>query len=194
MGGRGPPRDDDDWVAGMFDWLAEIDDAVRSQDESVSHQTREIVEAIEDRASSMEETRSVLEEILSYTVPEVYQIEHEDPAQFPIDMSHDVPASTASTDEETQTRSFEFEYAIDSVVLGWPSGTNNLVGVQLRLRSGERLIPRNEEDEFIAADDFTDRFPLKVKVEAGSDIVAHFVNNDNVNSHFVNIIPNIVVV
>ena len=117
----------------------------------------------------------------------------EDPQEFPIEMSHSVPADTGhdapNRVERTphQTRHVE----IMGVVIGWPAGAQNAVGVQIRAGGGEKLLPRNNEDQYIAADDFNHPFRVRFVLDPDEDLVAETVNFDATNAHFVNIIPEI---
>lgn len=113
--------------------------------------------------------------------------------KYVIEMSHSVPSDTLTTapketvrvpDEQNPSR-------LTGVSLGWQSGTNNVVGIQLRTGSGEKLMPRNAEDQFLAFNDFTDTFPVETELAPGEELVALTVNLDSTNSHFVNIVPHI---
>lgn len=113
--------------------------------------------------------------------------------EFPIEMSHDVPADTPAEDPHTVERvpNEEESTKIVAVTLGWADGANNAVGIQLRTGNGLKLIPRNPEDDYMAFNDFTDTFDMVYELEPGETLVAQTVNLDTGNSHFVNIVPHV---
>lgn len=107
--------------------------------------------------------------------------------QFPLEFSTDVSSSNNTEDNTAKTRrEAPFDAEIVEVVIGWPSGANQLVGVSFGTAAGNQILPRNPEDDFIAADDFT--HPFRVSEEVGEDTVlqAEFLNNDS-NDHFINV-------
>lgn len=114
--------------------------------------------------------------------------------RYVIDMSHNVPVDTPTTnpvqtvrvpDEQDPSR-------LTAVSLGWQDGTNHKVGIQLRTGSGEKLIPRNSEDQFLAFNDYTETFRVEKELAEGEEIVAETVNlNSGGGSKFVNIVPHI---
>lgn len=113
--------------------------------------------------------------------------------QFPIEMSHEVPADTPMTDpvETTRVADEENRAHVTAVSLGWQSGTQNSVGIQLSTGNGLKLLPRNPEDEYIAFDDFNDTWGLDYVLDSGEELIARTVNFDEDNPHFVNIAPHI---
>lgn len=110
------------------------------------------------------------------------------PNKYPWEFSTDVSANTTTDSPATTTRPVPFDSRIESLIVGWPDGANGLVGVQFRTESGERFFPRNAEDEYIAANDFTHPFDLRTSVDADETLTAEFINNDPNNDHFVNVI------
>lgn len=115
------------------------------------------------------------------------------PQKFPIEMSHNVSADTqrSSPNEVTRTPSKDLPVELHGITLGWPDGADNLVGIQIVSASGLKLVPRNPEDQYLAFNDFTETFPLNVRLNPDEDIVAKTVNLDTSNAHFVNIVPHI---
>jgi len=113
--------------------------------------------------------------------------------EFPIEMSHSVPPNTLDTDPNVvrRTPDKQNEVRVTSISLGWPDGTNNAVGIQVRTGNGQKLLPRNPEDQFIAFNKFTETFDLRYKLEPGEDLEAVTVNFDTSNDHFVNIVPQV---
>lgn len=108
-----------------------------------------------------------------------------------IEMSTDVPANTTTDEPEVTDRKAPFDGKITSVVIGWPDGANNIVGVQIRRGNEDVIFPANREDDYVAANDFTSPFPLRKKIKQDEELQAVFVNLDGTNSHFVNVILNI---
>lgn len=108
---------------------------------------------------------------------------------FPFELSKDVSAGS----EEEKSTKVPYDGRIVGVLLGWPSGTDNGVGVQFRNSSGETFLPRNaDEEKYLGFNDFTHLFMVRNDVSEDEEIVAEYKNNDPNNSHFVNCVPFIV--
>jgi len=107
---------------------------------------------------------------------------------YPFEMSQNVSAGS----DETNELSLPFDGRIRSVVLGWQAGANNKVGVGVRTRTGKELIPRNSDEDYIAADDFTYPFLVREEVSEDDIIVAEFNNTDTTNDHFINVFVEVV--
>lgn len=112
--------------------------------------------------------------------------EEEIKRSFPLEFSATITSNTPSEDPEIINRDVPFDGVITDVVIGWPAGADNLVGAQLGLESGERFVPRNKEDEYIAADDFTHSFSVREEVSEDDTIQAQYVNSDDTFDHFMN--------
>lgn len=110
---------------------------------------------------------------------------------YQYEFSRLVPADTSTDSPVTTTREIEFAGRVTALAIGWPDGASNVVGVGFRTSSGERLFPRNKEDEYVAANDFSTQFDLRSSISANSELVAHFANNDPNNDHFVNVIATV---
>lgn len=106
---------------------------------------------------------------------------------YPFEFSTDVPAATYEDNPLTVERDAPYDGRVTSVVIGWSDGCDNLVGVSFGTETGENFVPRNKEDQVIAANDFTHPFNVKVDVTEDDTLMATFVNNDSANSHFVNV-------
>lgn len=102
---------------------------------------------------------------------------------YPFEMSLDVSASTETSRELT----VPYDGRVTKVIIGWPSGANNKVGVGFRTKGGIELIPRNSDEDYIAANDFTHPFDVQTDVAEDDVLVAEFNNTDATNAHFINV-------
>lgn len=109
-------------------------------------------------------------------------------AVYPVEFSLDVPADTPRTEPATKKRTVKAPSRTQSFIVGWSDGADHLVGIGLETESGQSLFPRNPEDEYMAANNFTHPFPLVARFPPEQTFVAKFINNDMSNSHFVNAI------
>lgn len=105
-------------------------------------------------------------------------------SEFVFEFSTSVNANSNTTVERTP----EEGVVTQGVIVGWPDGANNVVGVQVRTGSGDKLFPRNREDDFIAANDAWDHFPMRKKIKKNEPIEVEYQNDDPNNGHFVNVI------
>lgn len=111
------------------------------------------------------------------------------PDAFPWEFSTDVPSDTPVDSPVTTERSIPDGARLTSLTVGWPSGADNTAGVQFGPADPEdvKYFPRNTQDDYIAANDFTDTWPLRVNPQ-DDVLVAQFVNGDTTNNHFINVI------
>lgn len=105
-----------------------------------------------------------------------------------IEFSNEVAASTTTDSPDVVPRELPFDAEIVEILVGWPDGANNLVGVQLRTSDENILFPANPEDDFVAANDFTGTFPLVEDVNQEDELQVVYVNNDTANPHFINVV------
>lgn len=110
------------------------------------------------------------------TVGEVFQKE----------MSTDVPADTQTENPVETSRTAKQDIRLLEYVVGWPDGADNRVGVKLVTDQERVLFPKNPEDDFVAANNFTHPFTLRTEVASGTGLITQFVNLDTNNSHFIN--------
>lgn len=148
-------------------------------DELLSKQN-EILKRIENLTESQIKALDALEGI---------DVEEQiDPAVVQYEYSKNIPANTSLGDSPV-TRTAPFDGKITSIVIGWPDGTANAVGVQLKREDeGTTLFPNNPQSDVVAANDFTTTFNAGFRVNQGERIIADFINNDSGNSHFVNVV------
>lgn len=112
--------------------------------------------------------------------------------EYTYDMSTTVPTSTARDDPLIISRTLPFDAEVNGVTIGWLAGANGDVGVQIRTSNGDKLLPRNPESEYMASNDFTETFPLRVRLAADTEIEAVYVNQDDTNGHYMNVMPRII--
>lgn len=106
---------------------------------------------------------------------------------FVYEFSTDVPADTPLENPIEVERDVPQDGWITSIIVGWPDGADNRVGVGVGTETGENLFPRNKEDQFIAANSFTSPFDVRVEVSEDDTLVARYMNHDTDNDHFVNV-------
>lgn len=104
------------------------------------------------------------------------------------DFSQEIPANTQPADNFEITEEIDGDGRITQIVVGWPDGTNQLVGVRVRRSSGEKLFPRNEGSDYVAMNDFSEDFRLNADVVDGEEIAVEAVNLDESTDHFVNVV------
>lgn len=149
---------------------------------------------VDDLLSKQNEILSRIEDLTEAQIKALNAVEgidveeNIDPAVVQYEYSRNIP-SNSSLGDVPVTRTAPFSGKITSIVVGWPDGTANAVGVQLRREdSGGTLFPNNPGSDVIAANDFTTDFDAGFSVGQGERIIADFINNDPNNSHFVNMI------
>lgn len=106
---------------------------------------------------------------------------------FVYEFSEDVPAGTPIEEPVEIERDVPKDGWITSIIVGWPDGADNLVGVGVGTETGETIFPRNKQDSYVAANDFTQPFDVRMEVSKDDTLVAKYVNNDSANDHFVNV-------
>jgi hypothetical protein len=113
-----------------------------------------------------------------------------DPSVYPFEMSTTVPADVGRIDPHTVEISIPYPATIVRVVVGYPAGTQQAVGVNLGRLAGEIWYPRGGVDnaEYTAFDDQVVEFSPNEKVEEGEPIQANFINTDPNNQHFINLL------
>jgi hypothetical protein len=112
------------------------------------------------------------------------------PSVYPFEMSTTVPADTGRVDPHTVETSIPYPARIIRVLIGYPSGTQQAVGVNVGRLAGEVWYPRGGVDnaDFVAFDDRVIEFGPQEKVQEGEPIEANFINNDTNNDHFINVL------
>jgi len=110
-----------------------------------------------------------------------------EPAIYPFDYSRVVEQDTFPSDPATATFTAPHDGTVRRVVLGWPLGTQQAVGIGLTGPSQAALIPRGPKDaQYLAYDDKVLSFNLNESLEDDDEITIRYVNNDS-QDHFVNV-------
>lgn len=105
-------------------------------------------------------------------------------SEFSFSVSLDVPANTTRDSPATDMIEVPYDGNITGLMVGWP-GISGAVGISLRRQSGERLFPRNDDDEYESMPTATvGQFDMNVDVVEGEEIIGQYVNFDSVNSHY----------
>jgi len=109
------------------------------------------------------------------------------PPIYPHDFSKVIPQDTFPSDPVTERFVAPHDGTIRRVVLGWPLGTQQAVGIGLNGPDAASLIPRGPKDaEYLAYDDKVLSFNLNESLEDGDEVTIRLVNNDS-QAHFVNV-------
>ncbi len=89
---------------------------------------------------------------------------------------------------ESETREMPFDGWVDGFIVGFPDGTDQSVGLRLEDDdTGTQYFPRNREDNYFAANDYSDNLDLAFEIEEGQKLTAELKNNDSMNEHFINV-------
>jgi len=111
----------------------------------------------------------------------------DEPPIYPYDYSRVVEQDTFKSDPATETFVAPYDGTVRRVVLGWPLGSQQAVGIGLTGPSQAAIIPRGPADaEYLAFDDKVLTFNLNESLEDDDEITIRFVNNDS-QDHFVNV-------
>jgi len=106
---------------------------------------------------------------------------------YPFDFSRSVTPDTPKSSPETATFTAPAAGTVRRVVLGWPLGTQQAVGIGLDGPDEAALIPRGPaEAEYIGFDDKVLSFNLNEDLQDDDEVNIRFVNNDS-QAHFVNV-------
>lgn len=106
----------------------------------------------------------------------------------PFSFLHTVSKNVSEQQAETEERRVWFEGRLLYMLVSWPPGAEERAGIQLRLASGEKIAPADEDSDYLFGDDLTHPFPLNKRVPKGEVVVAEFINNDTQNPHLLNVI------
>ena len=111
----------------------------------------------------------------------------DEPPIYPYDYSRVVEQDTFKSDPATETFVAPYDGTVRRVVLGWPLGSQQAVGIGLTGPSQAAIIPRGPADaEYLAFDDKVLTFNLNESLEDDDEITIRYVNNDS-QAHFVNV-------
>lgn len=177
MGKQGPEP-------GFADVLTRQDELMVKQEETLD----EIESDIDDMSEMMETLVRVLGDATGADVGEPRAGE-----VVTLELSKNVSKDTTPDNPVTKSTPVPFDGKVIGIVPGWPDGANNVGGISLLHESigGEtvdKLFPFNESDSYVAANDFTTMFEANFNIESGERLVGRFVNNDESNDHFLNLL------
>ena len=161
----------------LLDRFTDIDDLIRDTNrtlQQVAQTQQALAQAIDDG-----------------TEFELNLPEESEASEFPFDFSTSVPEFPAARPEDPLVEVFETpkDGTLTDVLIGYPSGTQQAVGVRFEGVDGESLIPRGPSGaQFVAFDDEVIRFNLNEPIQKNEEITIKFANNDEENPHFVNVL------
>ena len=161
----------------LLDRFTDIDDLIRDTNRTLQQvaQTHQALAQASDDGTEFE-----------LNLPE-----ESEASEFPFDFSTSVPEFPAARPEDPLVEVFETpkDGTLTDVLIGYPSGTQQAVGVRLEGVDGESLIPRGPSGaQFVAFDDEVIRFNLNEPIQKNEEITIKFANNDEENPHFVNVL------
>ncbi len=175
--GGGGGRQDSISASAILDRFTDIDDLIRDTNrtlQQVAQTQQALAQAIDDG-----------------TEFELNLPEESEASEFPFDFSTSVPEFPEARPEDPLVEVFETpkDGTLTDVLIGYPSGTQQAVGVRLEGVDGESLIPRGPSGaQFVAFDDEVIRFNLNEPIQKNEEITIKFANNDEENPHFVNVL------
>jgi len=175
--GGGDGRQDSINANALLDRFTDIDDLIRDTNrtlQQVAQTQQALAQAIDDG-----------------TEFELNLPEESEASEFPFDFSTSVPEFPEARPEDPLAEVFETpkDGTLTDVLIGYPSGTQQAVGVRLEGVDGESLIPRGPSGaQFVAFDDEVIRFNLNEPIQKNEEITIKFANNDEENPHFVNVL------
>jgi hypothetical protein len=115
------------------------------------------------------------------------RLDPSDPPVYPHDFSQVVEPNTLRGDPDSAEFIAPHDGTVRRIILGWPLGTQQAVGIGVRGADRDALIPRGPKDaRFIAYDDEVLSFELNESVNKDDSLTFEFVNNDT-EGHFVNV-------
>lgn len=156
----------------LHDRLTDVDEVLENQ-------------VVPTQQSMLDELRSIREAVGGGPTP------GEAGLAIQIDFSNEVATNTTTDNPVSITREVPFDGRITTFFTGWPDGTQNGAGIALLRNEGERLFPRNPEDQFVAFNDVAHPFDLRAPVSKGETLEAQFTNADPNQSHFLNAVVTI---
>ena len=164
-------------ASALLDRFTDIDDLIRDTNrtlQQVAQTQQALAQAIDDG-----------------TEFELNLPEESEASEFPFDFSTLVPEFPDAPPNDPLVEVFETpkDGTLTDVLIGYPSGTQQAVGVRLEGVDGESLIPRGPSGaQFVAFDDEVIRFNLNEPIQKNEEITIKFANNDEENPHFVNVL------
>ena len=175
--GGGGGRQDSISASAILDRFTDIDDLIRDTNrtlQQVAQTQQALAQALDDGTD------------FELDLPE-----ETTESEFPFDFSTLVPEfpDAPANDPLVETFNSTKDGTLTEIIVGYPSGTQQAVGVRVEGPDGEALIPRGPSGtQFIAFNDEVLRFRVNVPLEKNETITIKFANNDDVEDHFVNVV------
>jgi hypothetical protein len=161
-------------LGGLLDRFTSVDDVLRSVDDTVASLNRNV-----------RELSQALDEQTGLDI----DVTQTPPAERSYDLSQVVPANTSANQPVTDEFNIPADGTITRILLGWPDGAQQAVGIGVDGVNGESLIPAGPKDSrYVALNDKVVPFNLDDSVSKNDTYTVRFANNDDTNDHFVNVL------
>lgn len=158
-----------------------------------AQQENEVLSLLQGLHNRIQEQNELLKDIRGRGVPVLDDRRQKGrfQRQFPFSLSKDVAANTTKTNPSTESTDVPYDAIINGILVGFP-GVDNGFGVKVRTESGERFLPRNDDDEYISTPQtHVEMVPVSTEIDEGTTLVGEYVNFDTTNSHTVTVVPNL---
>jgi len=173
-GGGGDEVEAKQLLGGFLDRFTSVDNILRQLDDTV-----------DSLDSNVRNLADALDEQTDLSV----EVSEPDTQVRPYDFSTAVSASTPTNEPLSKTFSFPHDGTVTRVVIGWPDGAQQQVGVSVTGVDGEALIPAGPKGaKYIGLNDKVLEFNLDDRVSKGDEYTIDFANNDQSEDHFINTI------
>lgn len=112
------------------------------------------------------------------------------PSTYPFEASTTVTKNTPVTSPIQTTIEIPYDCTITRILIGFPAGTQQAVGVKVGKVGGEALVPRGGVNNatYTAFDDRVIETEPNEELTADTPLEAEFVNSDPNNDHFINVL------
>lgn len=169
--------DDQSVIArGLLDRFTDVDSLLRDLRDNT------LAEAV----GQLQAQTTLLSEVAEAGGIDVGEIEPTASREFTLAFGENIPADTQPIDAITQTRTVDFDGRIRGFVAVFPGGAQQAAGIQIARAGGEKLFPRNDENDFLGLDNITQEFSLDVPVAEDEQIEILYANTDTSEDHFIN--------
>lgn len=103
----------------------------------------------------------------------------------------DASKNLQANEADTVRINVPFSGFVTQAFLGFPKGSNEKAGVQIRNQNDQKILPFNDRSNYIALDNIRRPFPTNFAATSGGKIRVEFNNTDN-NPHFITVILTII--
>lgn len=173
-GGAGDGARAEQILGGLFDRFTSVDEILRNLDATVSSLN-----------SNVQELAVALDSQTGLDI----NVTRDSESERPYDYSETVPANTPLTDPETNTFQAPQDGVVNRIVIGWPEGAQQAVGVGVDGTNQESLVPAGPKDaKYIGLNDKVLEFRVNDDVAKGEEYTIRYANNDQSEAHFVNVL------